>query len=225
MRLLMGMSDRKRSYQWLRPENNLKVSKKYMDMTYQDLMFGMGRVIDHLRAGKSPLPFPTITLEGYMKHFRFVSLKGLATNFKPGVLNEYEHEVTSKVMEGSIPDFVGGEHDCVVENLGADSTKAATPPPQNQQSSKAKRKRSGQGHPDCPPDICAKWNYTWCDYGLNCNKNHICVNCRVPSHKGKMCNRDVRMGPAQPQNQHQQQQQQGQQATQYQQGGQSYKQA
>ena len=128
MRVLMGMGDRRRSYQWLRPENNLKVSKKYIDMTYQDLMFGMGRVIDQLRAGKSPLPFPTITLEGYMKHFRFVSLKGLATNFRPGVLNEYEHEVTSKVMEGSIPDFVGGEHDCVVENLGADSTKSANPP-------------------------------------------------------------------------------------------------
>ena len=192
-------------------------------MTHQDLMYGMGRVIEQLRLGKSPLPFPTVTLEGYMAHFRFVSLKGLSTNFKPGVLNDYEHEVTSKVMEGSILDFVGGEHDCVVENLGADATRlSSSGQGQQQQQSKKQKKKSG-GHPECPPDICAKWNYTWCDYGVNCTKNHLCVSCRTP-HKARLCNRDVRLDMQQPQF-NQQRQQQGQQSAQYQSGQQAQRQA
>ena len=112
-------SRRKRSRHWIRPDFHLPYDKAYDEMTYRELMFGMVCVLQCIvKSGDE-----RFSAEGYLEHFKYITLKEIKPTYTAKAVSKYEHDVTSKVAEGHIG-FMAAEHTANATHFGIESTRA-----------------------------------------------------------------------------------------------------
>ena len=200
--MLGDASRRKRSRHWLRPDHHIPQDKLFSEMSYRELMYGMCCVQRRLLAAD----LPQWSAKAYNDHMRFVAMKGLSASFTSSALAKYEHDLTTKVMDGDINGFMPAEHEAVYTHLGAENlsvvmelrAEIAKLKANSQRQNSNKKKAGGQGYKErCPDGVCAAYNYTHCGFNP-CFKSHSCAICGA-NHKAK----DVcRARQQQPQQQH-----------------------
>ena len=171
-------SKSKRSKHWMRPDFYIPSEKRYDELSYRELMFGMVSVAQCM----ARYNIPTYPVLNYLEHMKYVAMKGMSASFTPESLSKYEYLVTSKVLAGQLPVHVPAEHESVYTYLSAENTvafKAAATP--------AAKKASKPIQPwfRCPKDVCLKWNQERCDR-QDCDRKHICASCRQ-DHTIKKC--------------------------------------
>ena len=156
----------KRAKHWLRPDYYLPHDKKYDEVSYQELMFGMISVPECL----SRYNIPRLPVLNYLEHLKFVAMKGMTASFSPEALARYEYLVTSKVLAGLLPYHIPANHEGVYTHLSAENVIPRAP----STPTKSFKKRAWFR---CPRDICLKWNQGSCDKS-DCGRKHICASCR-----------------------------------------------
>ena len=178
---------RKRARHWIRPDFHLPYDKMFDEMTYRELMYGMICVLESVHAANDA----RFSLKGYIDHFKYIALKEIRPTYVAKAVAKYEHDVTTKVVEGRIA-FHAAEHTSNATHFGIENTRAYVEAMRLLQGGKpttgqgsGNRSGSGGSAPRiwCPDDICASWNFTNCHYNP-CHKSHICCVCRG-SHRAK----------------------------------------
>ena len=234
---------RKRSRHWIRPDFHLPYDKSFDEMSYRELVFGMVCVLQSIMKSQDA----RFSAEGYLEHFKYITLKEIRPTYTAKSVAKYEHDVTSKVAEG-IVGFMAAEHTANATHFGIENTKAyieamrlLQQQTNNQQGGRQgnhgnqSNQRGGNSAPRiwCPDDVCASWNFTTCTWNP-CHKQHVCCICRGNHMARGGCNstsghpqygQQQHYYNQQQQYQQSQQQQYSQQRGQQQQGGGNYRQA
>ena len=161
----------------MRPDFYIPTEKRYDELSYRELIFGMVSVAECMACYNMP-SFPVLN---YLEHLKYVAIKGMSASFAPEALAKYEFLVTSKVLAGLLPVHIPADHESVYTHLSAENTvavkTAATPI--------KKAVKSYPGWFRCPKDICLKLNQERCDK-QDCDRKHVCASCRQ-DHVIKKC--------------------------------------
>ena len=165
----------KRSKHWMRPDFYIPSEKRYDEVTYRELMFGMVSVAECMARYNLP-NYPVLN---YLEHMKFVSMKGMTASFNSEALAKYEYLVTSKVLAGLLPVHVPADHEAVYTHLSAENVilKSHLNTP-IKKGNKAPWFR-------CPRDVCLKLDQEKCDKS-DCDRKHVCATCRG-DHVVKKC--------------------------------------
>ena len=200
MHLYTEAGKRKRSDNWLRPDYHLDTDKKYEDMSISDLLYGMQGVYETLIKRN----IPELPASAYLDHMRFVKLKSTTGAFSAKQLARYDYKVVTRVLEGKIPHFVGGDEGAIQACLSAEHMasviEASQPLPTGNPGSRRRNRRRGgggggprfnkpEGQDSNFTSYCLNWNFTVCNLGEECNRKHQCKHCQG-NHKAKNCSLD-----------------------------------
>ena len=169
----------KRSKHWMRPDFYIPTEKRYDELSYRELMFGMISVAECM----ARYNLPSYPLLNYLEHLKFVAMKGMSASFTPESIAKYEFLLTSKVLAGLLPVHIPADHESVYTHLSAENTVAIKA--SSAATTTKKAAKSGQGWFRCPKDICLKWNQDRCDR-TDCDRKHVCATCHQ-DHIVKKC--------------------------------------
>ena len=173
----------KKSSSKFRPEFHLDLQKSLDKYTFCEYLLGCIYVAETLVAEGRPV-------KGYLSHLRFIAWKSSMTGaYQTQVLIKYDQHVSTKVIRGTIPDWVVGEEEAMCLYLGVDGTYAF-----KQLTGSVTRSSKGavQGDfSDFPQDVCWLFNFRSCD-SSSCKRKHICSACSG-LHRAKNC-KDIKPG-------------------------------
>ena len=158
-----------------RPEYHLVPRKAYYRLTYRELNYGCIGVLNLLI--ESGMPFA-----GYLSHVRFIAAKAAQQVFTTEALVSYERAVTTKVLRGSIPDWMASDAESVSLYLGVEGTFAL----RNAMANPRIPRSSKSSWDDWPDTVCWLYNYRQCE-SAKCRRRHVCGFCRSKDHKAKDC--------------------------------------
>ena len=163
----------------MRPDFYIPTEKRYGELTYRELMFGMSSVTECI----ARYNLPTYPVLNYLEHVKYVAMKGMTANFTPESIAKYEYLVTSKVLAGRLPVHVQADHEAVYTHLSAENTVALKAAMATANTKKAVK--SNQGWFRCPKDVCLRWNQDRHDRN-DCDRKHLCASC-CQDHSIKKC--------------------------------------
>ena len=197
-------SRRKRSKLWIRPDYHLPTDKSYEEMSYRELMFGMLNVLQALMLANHP----DITPLSYLDHMKFIAHRELKPTFVMKAVNQYDWDVTNKVLTREIPKFEAANHQAMSTHLTMDKTLAYIRMQQDmvkqvqqiQRNPGQNQNRQGQSQAryriQCPDGFCKKFNFTTCDFN-NCMRAHQCAVCGA-GHPARGCSQNPHNQGSQP---------------------------
>ena len=70
---------RKRSKHWMRLDFDISTKKRYDELSYQELIFGMVSVAEFM----ARYNLPSYQVLNYLEHLKFVPMKGMLASFTP----------------------------------------------------------------------------------------------------------------------------------------------
>ena len=117
-----------------------------------------------------------------MSGYRFIAAKAAQQVFTTEALVSYERAVTTKVLRGSIPDWMASDAESVSLYLGVEGTFAL----RNVMANPRIPRSSKSSWDDWPDTVCWLYNYRQCE-SAKCRRRHVCGFCRSKDHKAKDC--------------------------------------
>ena len=170
-------SKNKRSKHWMQPDFYIPTDKRYDELLYRELMFGMISVKECM----ARYDLPNYPVLNYLEHFRFVAMKGMMDISES--LTKYEYLVTFKVLAGLLRVHIPADHKAVYTHLSAENVMLA----KSQASIANTTTKKSKFLPwfKCPKDVCLKWNQEKCDQ-QDCDRKHVCLSCRG-NHTHRKC--------------------------------------
>ena len=162
---------------WLHPSYHILSDKRYDELSYRELVYGMVCISECMaRQG-----FPQLPVSHYLQHFKYVALKGLSAIFSAEALAKYDNMVTSKVLSGVLPSYVAADHEATYTFLSAENTIAVQKTSRKQGKYEAEKRKWF----DCPRDVCARWILGICRKP-DCERRHVCAACQA-DHRRAVC--------------------------------------